>query len=176
MSAHALEIIIDNANVYSGEKVLIETTQSGTPQPPPDPVCNPVGIDVLTGALSAGTTQYNFNQGQAYALSLTGQQGDTGSLTYGTGIRAGNGYTVKLATLSACAGQFAIDQISPRCAIAGYEGSLYYKFDTNQAAGYCTLDPSKTYYLSIRNWDTATEQDTCPPGQSCGFVLTFDPQ
>lgn len=176
-STAALEITLDG-KTYTGNRVVItdsagtKTIQAvDTPKPvqAPQSTCAAQGVQVIKGTLTPGLKFFNFRRNQALSFRFTGKQGQMGMAAIGASTRKGNGYKVKAITVSECPGDF--DVTASSCKVLGVEGSVYFKFDSTKAAGFCQLQPGKTYYVNVRNWDERTKQDTCSPNELCGFSI-----
>lgn len=59
------------------------------------------------------------------------------------------------------------------CGDVGGTISLQYKVESSDSKpGMCSLRPDTTYYINLRNEDTNQRGiDTCPVGQTCGFLF-----
>ena len=169
LSAAAMTITIDETTSLTAHTVTINETTSPEPTPTtPTVTCADSGVEILSGTLQEGLHYFNFYRGQAYALTFTGQPGDKGLIAYGASTKKGNGYTNKVAVISECKGALDTTKAAKFCANFGIEGGLYYKFGTNDSGEpLCELDPNKTYYYNISNYNS------CPSGMLCGFTLNF---
>lgn len=196
-SSGALKVIIDG-QPHTGNTVTIsEVSGGGTTTPPPgDPggnTNNPppdnqgggntppptdgsacsAGLKLYQTGLPNGSQQYTFGRGAAYAFSFQLSPGQRRLISFETSNSRGNGYHEKLATISACPGDFNLNNIPSACIRKGANaGGIYVDGGGASRAFYCTLKPNQTYYYNIRNYNALTGQDPCGTNETCGFTLT----
>lgn len=129
-------------------------------------------LTLVPRVLRSGKTAHTFKREEMLGFRLQGVLGETGTIAFRSPTDSPLGVTTatgKLVTIATCAGEFDEANVDSGCLRTGVNNHMDFHFGTPDGTARCHLDPSTTYFLSIRNWSAG--KDTCSEGELCGTVL-----